>query len=304
MDSKNPRPSTPLQRQWASGRQLTGAQRDRKRAVDRLRSNTRRMQTASYIAGLESKVQQLTTELESLRRKSQILNQSDPAIYPSHGWEGVQDCTTDSSFELSASSMTVDIPQASVPLPLSVLDSQVYPDDVSWTRSVTALDVNAAVPEGPCTTGRGTWHSCDQNHVFHDRSSGRDAGYPLDSYVLPAPNDFTAFDSTPNSTSSDALNRGEAADCQSIFSHMLRKARSLSRSDVCSDARLNQDALIRGVLFGWNDVRNMSMFFCPLWEILRYLDRRLFRLSGTMTRLCTLRMIHSLLLVRRDEADR
>jgi hypothetical protein len=66
---------------------------------------------------------------------------------------------------------------------------------------------------------------------------------------------------------------------------------------ICTDMILNQDALIRGILFDWKYVSNPNSVYCPIWAILQYLDTRLFRLSGTITRLCTLRMIHHLLLV-------
>lgn len=94
------------------------------------------------------------------------------------------------------------------------------------------------------------------------------------------------------------LDRTERNTCQKIFTDAVHKARSLSRDQVCTDSEKNQDALIRGVLEGWNNIAHHSAYICPLWAILHELDRRVFCLSGIMTRLCTLKMIHSLLLVR------
>lgn len=86
-------------------------------------------------------------------------------------------------------------------------------------------------------------------------------------------------------------------DCQSIFNTAVATARVLSNTTVCTDPSLNQDALIRGILFGWDVATTTCPFRCPLWGVLQLLDKRIFQFSGTITRLCTLRMIHSLLLV-------
>lgn len=82
-----------------------------------------------------------------------------------------------------------------------------------------------------------------------------------------------------------------------FLNDVLWKAHSLDRSQICTDDQLNQDALIRGIVAGWDAVECFP-YFCPLWDTLRQIDKRLFRLSGAMTRLCMLRMIHFMLLVR------
>jgi hypothetical protein len=79
----------------------------------------------------------------------------------------------------------------------------------------------------------------------------------------------------PDATSlPDAPSRPDptsASDCQSIFNNLLTTAHAFSSTSVCTDPRLNQDALIRGVLFGWDIATTMSPFCCPLWDILRHL---------------------------------
>jgi hypothetical protein len=78
-----------------------------------------------------------------------------------------------------------------------------------------------------------------------------------------------------------------------FFNKMLGKVNAVDRSKVCTDDQLNQDALIRAVTQGWGNLGQ----FCPIWNILREMDQRIFRLSGIMTRLCMLRMIHFMMLV-------
>lgn len=85
-------------------------------------------------------------------------------------------------------------------------------------------------------------------------------------------------------------------ECQRIFTQVLRAAGAQAPSRVCIDHGLNQDALIRGVLYGWDDVAINGDFFCPLWRIISLLDSRIFRFSGTMTRFSCLYMTHQLLL--------
>lgn len=83
---------------------------------------------------------------------------------------------------------------------------------------------------------------------------------------------------------------------EDIFSAVVRKALALNKQSVCFDESVNQDALLRGILHGWDEVRLRHGIFCPLWSILRYLDQRMFCLTRFMTRVCTMYMIHRLLL--------
>lgn len=62
--------SLPSGQPWASGRVLAGAQRDRKRALDRISGRKRRHQAAKRITDLESKVNRLTADLQMLTNKT------------------------------------------------------------------------------------------------------------------------------------------------------------------------------------------------------------------------------------------
>lgn len=181
---------------WASGRVLSTAQRQRKRAVDRERSTRRRQQATSRINGLEARLRALE-EAGKIERSSM----NDVGI--------VAGCTDASTL-----------------------------DRLFW-QSIEPM-----------------------NHS-----------------------------SNPSPTES-----GQSSECQSIFNEALQLACSLSRHEICADISRNEDAIIRGILYGWDEVSAQSEFFCPLWTIIRFLDLRLFRLSGTITRFCTLTTTHSMLL--------
>ncbi|KAJ5648365.1 hypothetical protein N7490_004737 [Penicillium lividum] len=74
---------------------------------------------------------------------------------------------------------------------------------------------------------------------------------------------------------------------------LLGRVHNLPPSLVCLSDLTNQDVLIRGVLFGWDKVKNGG-FWCPLWEILYQLDAMFIR-SRLLTRICMLRTIHLML---------
>jgi hypothetical protein len=79
--------------------------------------------------------------------------------------------------------------------------------------------------------------------------------------------------------------------------HVFESIHDVDRAVVCLDDRLNQNALIRGVLRGWDSLQALSRR-CPLWDILRLIDEALFLLSEITTRLSMLRAVHFMLLVR------
>ena len=99
-------------------------------------------------------------------------------------------------------------------------------------------------------------------------------------------------------TGTDILGFNDPEDSQrtsvlDFLNNVLEKVNTVDRSKICTDDQLNQDALIRAVTQGWGNLGH----FCPLWNLLRQIDRRVFRLSGIMTRLCMLRMVHFMMLV-------
>lgn len=81
-----------------------------------------------------------------------------------------------------------------------------------------------------------------------------------------------------------------------FVNRVLASVHSVQPSQVCLDEQVNQDILIRGVMQGWVTLQNQE-HLCPLWEILREIDERIFYLGGVLTRICMLRMVHLLLRV-------
>lgn len=71
---------------------------------------------------------------------------------------------------------------------------------------------------------------------------------------------------------------------------------SVDPLEVCTNDIHNQDALIRGVVLGWNHIRKES-FNCPLWRILSWTDELLTARTAIATRLALLRGVHLMLIV-------
>ncbi|KIW87273.1 uncharacterized protein Z519_12176 [Cladophialophora bantiana CBS 173.52] len=179
----------PPTRPWASGRILTPAQRERKRAANRLSHRTKRSQAQARTASLESHIELLKAEIEPLRRRE-------------------------------------------------------------------------AAPGCPCSFVCWTLDPWPSLNIAGDIFGGLRSQNTHDSYgATGAP---------------------------------LIQIPSVSRNDA-----LNQDVLVRALANGWSDVSmryGRTSVFCPLWNLVRYLDRRVFCMRGFLTRLCALRMIHTMLL--------
>ncbi|KEF58093.1 uncharacterized protein A1O9_06016 [Exophiala aquamarina CBS 119918] len=285
MVSRRSRSSTPSGERWASGRNLTSAQRERKRAVDRQRASKRRVQAAAHVASLESRLEELCKELETLKRSRPSPTPLPPYDIPlsCHGPLSVHNNEAAENGPVSGTLNNID----SKPDPLSTLDSSDWmPVDQSTRQDDTTTQIGVLSPKSLSIP---SWPSgmisgqITESRSEHITEINRDI---TEEWIDTAPYSTTRYRSDPTS----------AGNCQSIFNNVLTTAHFLSRTSVCTDPSLNQDALIRGILFGWDNIITTSPFFCPLWEILRHLDKRIFQLSGTITRLCTLRMIHSLLL--------
>jgi hypothetical protein len=183
---------------WSDGRVLTSAQRERKRAMDRMRASHSRRQTARHVTALETEIRRLQTH------------------------EG----------------------------------------------SASLDDVGDHVADQPlaATDNLGAERSGDASHAIEQ------------------------------SNQCNIPDRTSLTDCREILNSVLHSACTLDPSQVCADDETNEDAIIRGITQGWKNVRIRHPFFCPLWKIIRLLDSRMFRLSGTITRFCTLYMIHRMLL--------
>lgn len=233
---------------WATGRILTPAQRERKRAVNRLSHRRKRSLAETRSASLESKIEQLTAELEILRREK--ITEARHCRCPRQTRQTVE-------------------------------------ENSLWS---SPLDAEAAERRGnTCSVSLDPFAS--SNYIPLDPWSVSNEPSEDSRICLPIRSDNSHSSSVPPQTL--------ATSCQEVFNHILARALRLSRFEVCTNDTVNQDILVRAVLNGWNDVSeqyNGTTIFCPLWNLLRYLDKRIFCMSGFITRLCTLRMIHAMLL--------
>lgn len=267
--------------EWASGRKLTNEQRERKRAVDRVRSHNNQLQNYSRIARLESRLGEVTAELQSLKET-----------------KAVQAMATGN--ETPQGQSWLNYPPHPQPQPQPHLQPAISTGIWFEPPDVPALPI---MQPAPWTTGMstsGTGLLADESFVTDPGSSitecSNDPSYDV-GLLQPAPMGRGISELIPPSSNGNSGTHTTTYSCLEVFNTALCKASSLSQSMVCTDMVLNQDALIRGVLFDWRDVSNPTPLYCPIWAILQYLDTKLFRLSGIITRLCTLRMIHHLLLV-------
>jgi hypothetical protein len=89
---------------------------------------------------------------------------------------------------------------------------------------------------------------------------------------------------------------GQSYIFKNYSDQLLGRVHQLKATQVCLDGPVNQDALIRGVLFGWEEMKNGG-FWCPLWDVIYQIDSAIFRRSRLLTRICMLRTIHLLLQV-------
>lgn len=79
---------------------------------------------------------------------------------------------------------------------------------------------------------------------------------------------------------------------------LVGQTKQLRTTQICMDDAKNQEALINGVLNGWDSLAQMNYWpFCPLWQILRKIDECVFTGTAIIERLVMLRTVHSMLLV-------
>ncbi|KAL3476929.1 hypothetical protein BJX99DRAFT_227184 [Aspergillus californicus] len=78
--------------------------------------------------------------------------------------------------------------------------------------------------------------------------------------------------------------------------NLLGGVHSLTPSQVCTNKPMNENALIRGIVFGWEALKQEGGgYWCPLWEIIYQIDTVIFRGMSPLTRLCMLTTMHLLL---------
>ncbi|KAK5259362.1 hypothetical protein LTR40_006124 [Exophiala xenobiotica] len=263
--------------------------RERKRAVDRQRASKQRAQVGDHVAALESRLEELGNELEALKRRRssphhspryEIPKTCEGTLVPIHT---VDQATKNRVSLCTTNDISTPFPPLAAPGWTPANRPHRHDGIHIQARSLDSMNPGTAMTSRPSEMSPGP---------NIGTMSRRTLTMNCDPVMITEP--WTDATSLPDAPSrSDPTS---ASDCQSIFNNLLTTAHAFPSTSVCTDPRLNQDALIRGVLFGWDIVTTMSPFCCPLWDILRHLDKRIFQLSGTITRLCTLRMIHNLLL--------
>ncbi|BCS29528.1 uncharacterized protein APUU_71098A [Aspergillus puulaauensis] len=116
---------------------------------------------------------------------------------------------------------------------------------------------------------------------------------PFNSQKLPA--SFTDGLSTTWPAIPPSLQASDSYTILEFSDKVLREPSQFSILDICSDAQLNQDAIIRGVLEGWHFMENRA-YSCPLWKIISQIDELIFMQSGILTRLAMLSTILKMLM--------
>jgi hypothetical protein len=273
IDSQRSR-STVTGSKWASGRQLTGPQRARKRAVDRARSKQQRLSTLKRIAELEAKLQSVLSETN--------LDDSEEGI------------TTDNKagFQRTGNHTNGDL-HPHRPRSISSDEQRT----AHWPMMAAFGDIVDISPQPSCWEGQ-----YEPSSISHTNSSQKDLMYS-NSSMLPGITDSTPPAPGLQLPRSIVLRRGDiptlwiSEAIRSNNESLLVAAQYARKVEVCLDDQINQDVLIRGIIEGWEVLKSRAKV-CPLWEILRSIDYLLFWNASPVTRLVMLRMIHHMLLVR------
>lgn len=314
-----------VQKRWATGRLLTKEQRARKREVDRLAQEKKRTRAQDRIFELEATVRLLLQDpanargdilidgLEALRSDNEklsttvgaIVNTADPATgnlflllncsiprsqtrikarehgravptpnyEPSQAGEArrafataqeAQPETSDACEIVRMSSAAEDIWQSPY---LDNVTGLVSPPGSPLSRRSSAADNASHAPSTP---------SSFDSH--HQEISGL--------YGLHQPQ----FSSDKSAADELSISR----TCNALVS----QTKQLRTTQICMDDAKNQEALINGILNGWDSLEQMSYWpFCPLWQILRKIDECVFTGTPIIERLVMLRTVHSMLLV-------
>jgi hypothetical protein len=92
------------------------------------------------------------------------------------------------------------------------------------------------------------------------------------------------------------LNPDESSSTLDLFNHLLAMALVVDRATICLDEASSQDAMIRGILYGWPTVL-AGPYVCPLWQVLGQFDELVYGFSSVLTRLTVLKVLHTFMLV-------
>jgi hypothetical protein len=97
-------------------------------------------------------------------------------------------------------------------------------------------------------------------------------------------------------TGARAADPDQSVSIQDLFNHLLGMALVVDRSTICMDDALSSDALIRGILYGWDTILS-APYCCPIWEVLSRFDSLIFGFTSILTRFSTLKTIRTFMLV-------
>lgn len=254
-------------RAWSSGRQLTEAQRQRKRAINNATRRTRRQQRRA------DQILLLELELEKLRARS-LDGDGDDDDDEDRGDAIRTDGPAGSETEVEGSG------QAPVMNPVT---TQTHPAGLLYSGpspQAPATSATAMVPYPGAASSDATWtcgnasYDLDVLGVGESFENSAQVSLP---YLMrePAGRDTT-----------EALN-----DCvdRSLFSNV---------PNYSEDEELYQSILAYGVLYGWDTSIEIHATYCPLLRTIRFLDECFMYDVGPLNRLSIIYVVFKQLQVR------
>ncbi|KIW79470.1 hypothetical protein Z517_06082 [Fonsecaea pedrosoi CBS 271.37] len=252
---------------WSCGRSLTQSQRERKRERDRV-TKRRKKEAVDFSAKmLHAELAHLRSSLKSVMG---AMGCTDPST--------VVACDNARIHETMSPSQQSLNPWTGQDVGEPLRDDLLAPSDTSsWLIADTVLPAQP-LPEQGSLFGKTSCAVAPSLHL---------PAHPSPDRVRLTPGEHIKYE-FGNETSTFLLGRFNTA-FEGIY--------NIDRGLVCLDDRLNQNALIRGVLRGWDSLQPLARR-CPLWDVLRNIDEGLFLLSEVTTRLSMLRAVHFMLLVR------
>ena len=202
-----PRPSGP----WASGRVLTGAQRERKRRMDRLKQKDRRHKNSLMVKGLKAQVNELSAKLTSLGQCGPI-TVSTPETSHGSGLDPVDGSITP-EFHYTISQPDLFLVGSSCAQP-SFFESSINPESSVVSIPAPNPMLSVGFEERLCARGQASHLEEDQRLQRHQQDC---AGTNV---------------AAANSVST----------IQNTFNNLVHQACATERQYICADELLNQDA--------------------------------------------------------------
>ena len=233
--------------------------------MDRLKQKDRRHKNSLMVKGLKAQVNELSAKLTSLGQCGPI-TVSTPETSHGSGLDPVDGSITP-EFHYTISQPDLFLVGSNCAQP-SFFESSINPESSVVSIPAPNPMLSVGFEERLCARGQASHLEEDQRLQRHQQDC---AGTNV---------------AAANSVST----------IQNTFNNLVHQACATERQYICADELLNQDALIRGIVHGWHTVSSLAAY-CPLLVVIRKFDERIFSYSSTITRFCTLRMIHYMLLV-------